>query len=200
MSADTIFAGKDEEQIGKTEDSSATIFVVGEVTHTAGVVQLDDQTRLHCCRAVREYYHRTKIINRRRNGAVTDTRITNKVFLVLVSFDRRERERNEAIEQIRCCFASHQYIPEKQILEIREGKLDTEERMKGRFSLEDFAVAIQNNEFPSNVIVYGNEFSFTWKNPFRWKNPLTGSLKRRGIVPEYIGDTNLFFKYVFSSD
>ena len=187
MSADTYLAGKDDEQTEKMGNDSATIFVVGKVTHTPGGVQLDDETRLHCRRALKEYYHRTKIINKRRNGSVVDTRITNEVYLVIASFDRRARERNEAIEQIRCCFTSYQHIPAKQILEIREEKL----------SLEDFAAAIQNSEFPSNVIIVGREFSFRWRTPFEWRNPLTVSLKKFGIVPEYLDTTELFFASAF---
>lgn len=197
MFADTYLAGKDGEQTKKKEDNSATIFVVGRVTYTPGGVQLDDKTRLNCKYALREYYQRTKIINKRRNGSVVDTRITNKVYLVITSFDRRKRERDEAIEQIRCCFASYQHIPIKQILEIREGKLSLEEAMEGKLSLEDFAAAIQNKEFPSNVIVAGSKFSFTWKNPFRWRNPLSASLKKFGIIPEYLDVAEPFFVPAF---
>ncbi|MDO8573056.1 MAG: hypothetical protein Q7S11_04870 [bacterium] len=182
MVADTIFTGKDE-QTEKKEDNSVTIFVVGRVSCIAGIVQLDPQTRLHCRRAVKEYYQRTKIINRRRNGSVVDTRITNKVYLAITSFDRRKRERNEAIEQIRCCFDSHEYIPQEHILEIREGK----------FSLEGFATAIKTKEFPSSVIIIGNEFSFTWRNPFTWKNPLATGLKKFGITPEFLETPDPFF-------
>jgi hypothetical protein len=185
MSADPIFT--DEKRTENREDRSAIIFVVGRVAYTPGGVQLDAETRLHCRRAVKEYYQRTKVINRRRNGSVVDTRLTNKVYLVIVSFDRRARERNEAIEQIRCCFASYQHIPEEQILKVGEGKL----------SLENFAVAIRKKELPSNVIVVGEKFSFTWRNPFRWKNPLAASLKKFGITPEYLGSAASSFASAF---
>ncbi len=177
MSADTIFTGKDEERTEKKEDNSATIFIVGKVVHAAGGVQLDDQTRLRCRRAVREYYQRTKIIRRRRNDTVTNTRITNKVFLVIASFDRRERERNEAIEQIKYCFTSCQHIPKEHIIEVREKKL----------ILEDIATAIKDKKLPSNVIIIGEKPRFTWRNP------LAAILKKGGIVPNYLN--NVFAGY-----
>jgi len=179
MVADTIFTG--EKRTERREDRSATIFIVGKVSNIMGVLQLEPQTRLHCRRAVGEYYERTKIINRRRNGTAVVANITNQVYLVVTSFDKKEDKNKEAIRQIRCCLASYEDIFPDHIIEVG----------KGKSTFEDVAVAIKNKKIPSNVIAIGDEPLFTWRNP------LATSFKKNGIAVEYLGDTDLVVAFPY---
>ena len=173
MVADTTLTGKKRTE--RREDRSATIFIVGKVLNIMSVLQLEPQTRLHYRRAVGEYYERTKIINRRRNGTAVVANITNQVYLVVTSFEEKEDKNKEAIRQIRCCLNSYEDIFPDHIIEVG----------KGKSSFEDIAIAIQNKKLPSNVIVIGDEPLFTWRNP------LATSFKKNGIAVEYLGDTDL---------
>lgn len=173
MSADTILTS--EKWTERREDRSATIFIIGRVLYRMGVLQLHPQTRLHYRRAVGEYYERTKIINRRKSNGGTDTRMTNKVYLAVASFEKEEDKKNEAIKQIRSCLASYEDIRKEHIIEVR----------KGMANLEAVITSIKHQRLPQNVIIIGDE------PLFGWRNPLATSLKKSGIVPAYLGGTDL---------
>ena len=174
MAADTIFDSKGD-HVEKKEDHSATIIIVGRVSHTAGLVQLDGRTQFYYRRAVRAYFQRTKIINHRNRNGVIDTRMTNRVILVVTSFDRRKRERAEAVERVTRCLASYQDIPGNHIIKAVEGVAK-----EGMMTVRDIASAIQQKQFPADVIIAGD------KPLFPWFDPLRKILNKQGISPQYL--------------
>lgn len=174
MVADCAFTGK-EDQTAKHEDLSATIIVVGRVEYKMGLVHLSGRTIFDCRLAIREFYQRTKIIKHyRADGAIT-RRMAGKVILIATSFDRRKRERAEAITKISDHFAGFKDIPASQVVKAIEGV--AEQEMK---TVREVAEAIQGGQFPKNVIIAGDEPSFCWFDP------LERILKKHGVIPQYL--------------
>lgn len=200
MTAEVTMRAVDANVELKKEDHSATIIVPGKVVYRFDSFQLDEETRQYCRLAVHEYYRRTKIIRRLKNADVVKTTITNPVFLVVTSFDRRANEKDEAIKQLKCCFSSYQNVPKENIFEVREfdqntfdtGTTNTPEAEENRLNFEGTTDAIKVGKLPSKVIIAGS------KPTLFGRSPLLTHFKRKGIPFQYLdSDQGLLAGFTF---
>lgn len=177
MAAGHLLSGSDEAE--KNEELSATIFVVGKVEYKIGHSYLSGRTEFDCRLAVKEFFQRARIVKHRGpGGSVVSKRTGGRVILVATSFDRRGRERYEAVKKIGGRFASFTEIPSEQIVLAMEG-----EKMQGIETIQKLAAAIQEGKYPQKVIVASDE------PLFRFLSPLERILKKYGITPEYLRES-----------
>jgi len=175
MVADDGLVGAGE-QTGKGDDLSATIFVIGKVeNYKAGLVHLSGRTVFDCRLAIKEFYQRTRIVKHYGADGVITRRTAGKVILVATSFDRRKRERIEAVIKVSDHLTRLEDIPADQVIKAMDG-----EGIQGVMTIREVAVAIQEGKYPQNVIIAGDE------PMFRWFNTLDRILKKQGVNPQYL--------------